>query len=378
MQLGRAHAAAVRHADRQRERHRPARPPAVAADVVDELVERRVAERVVLHLDDRAPAGHAQADGRAEDPRLGERRVDAAIDAEPLLQPRGRAEDAAELADVLAHHHAPTRRAPSRRGARRSPPRRGGAQPRRESSGARRDRAPATAAARRRRARRRAPDPRAARPPRRRSRRASSSSASALTASACVFGEDAEPSEIALEAPDALVLPLLLDALGVDVDRRIVRGRMRRGAVGDGLDERRAVAGARSLDGLARRLVDREHVASVDPDAGHPVADRLVGEASARPSAPRAASRSPTGCCCRRGSTGRLHDAREGRALVHGTLGGRAVAEVRDRDPVLALQPRAPRVADRVRDVRPDRNADRRDVVLLAGSTSPSDARATS
>ena len=173
VQLGRAHAAAVRHPDRERERHRPARPPAVAADVVDELVERRVAERVVLHLADRPPAGHAQADGGAEDPGLGERRVDAAIGAEALLQPCGRAEDAAELADVLAHDHAPTRRAPSRRGARRSRPRRGSARSRRRgSSGARRGRAPATAAGRRTRARRRATGPPAARPRRPRSRRA--------------------------------------------------------------------------------------------------------------------------------------------------------------------------------------------------------------
>ena len=41
----------------------------------------------------------------AEDPRLGERRVDAAVLAEALAQPRGRAEDAACAADVLAHDH---------------------------------------------------------------------------------------------------------------------------------------------------------------------------------------------------------------------------------------------------------------------------------
>ena len=43
----------------------------------------------------------------------------------------------------------------------------------------------------------------------------------------------------------------------------------------------------------------------------------------------------------------------------------RPVAEVRDRDPVLALQRRPPRVADGVRYVRRDRDADRRDAVLL-------------
>ena len=104
MQLGRAHAAAVGHPDRERERHLPAGAPAVAADVGDQLVEAGVRERVVLHLADRPEAGHAEPDRRAEDPRLGERRVDAAVGAEAVAQPRGRAEDAAGAADVLAHH----------------------------------------------------------------------------------------------------------------------------------------------------------------------------------------------------------------------------------------------------------------------------------
>ena len=103
MQLGRTHAAAVRHADDEREGHRPARAPAVAADVVDELVERRVAEGVVLHLADRPPARHAEPDRRSDDPGFRQRRVDAAVGAEALLEPCRRPEDAAEPPDVLAH-----------------------------------------------------------------------------------------------------------------------------------------------------------------------------------------------------------------------------------------------------------------------------------
>ena len=71
--------------------------------MVDELVERGVAEGVVLHLADRAPPGHAQADGGADDPRLRERSVDAAVGSEPLLEAGRRTEDATELSDVLAH-----------------------------------------------------------------------------------------------------------------------------------------------------------------------------------------------------------------------------------------------------------------------------------
>ena len=113
--------------------------------------------------------------------------------------------------------------------------------------------------------------------------------------------EQPAPAQVALVAADALALPLLLDPLRVDVARRIVGGRVRRGAVGDRLDERRPFAGARPRDRLARRLVDGEHVAAVDAHAGHAVADGLVRERLRARSAPRAASRSPTGCCCRRG-----------------------------------------------------------------------------
>ncbi len=104
MQLRRTHAAAVGHADREREGHRPARAPAVAADVVDELVEPGIAERVVLHLAHGPPAGHAQPDRRTDDPGFRERRVDTAVLAETVLEPSGRPEDATEPPDVLPHH----------------------------------------------------------------------------------------------------------------------------------------------------------------------------------------------------------------------------------------------------------------------------------
>src|SRR5205823_5168325 len=102
---GRANAAAVRHPDRDRELHLPARPPAIATDVRDQLVEARVAERVVLHLADGPPAGHAEAYGGAEDAGLGERRVEAAVGPEPVAEARRSAEDAAGATDVLAEHH---------------------------------------------------------------------------------------------------------------------------------------------------------------------------------------------------------------------------------------------------------------------------------
>ena len=55
--------------------------------------------------------------------------------------------------------------------------------------------------------------------------------------------EDAGTEEIPLVPAHALVLARFLDTLVVDVDRGVVGGRVRRGAVRDGLDERRPVAG---------------------------------------------------------------------------------------------------------------------------------------
>ena len=172
VQLGRADAAAVGHPDRDRERHRPARSPAVAADMIDQLVEARVRERVVLHLADGPVARHAEPHCRAEDARLRERGVDAAVGAEAVAQPRGRAEDAAGAADVLAEHehvlvalHLDVQRVVDRLDQQQLT--------HRGSSGARRDRARTRRAGRQARARTRGRCRRAARPRRRRSRPAS-------------------------------------------------------------------------------------------------------------------------------------------------------------------------------------------------------------
>ena len=225
VELGRADAAARRHADRERELHRAARAPAVAADVGDQLVEAGVAEGLVLHLADRAPARHGEADRRAEDPRLGERRVDAAVGAEAVAQPRRGAEDAAGATDVLAHDHDRVvalhlhvegvvdrlderllRHQPSRSAWRRVDVgvREDDLGVRRRQRLGRRDARASSARARR--------------------RAISSASSSVRTPSA---------AQVALVAAQALVPPLLLDALLVPVGARIVGGRVRSGPVGD-------------------------------------------------------------------------------------------------------------------------------------------------
>ncbi len=69
-----------------------------------ELVETGEDEPVELDLADRPEAADRQPDGGADDPGLGQWRVQHAVLAEVLLQAVGDPEDAAELADVLAHH----------------------------------------------------------------------------------------------------------------------------------------------------------------------------------------------------------------------------------------------------------------------------------
>ena len=103
--LGRADAAAEGHADRDGHAHVAARAVVQLRHLGDDLVEAGVDEAVELDLDDRAVPAVREPDGGADDPRLGQRRVDDALGAELGLQPVGDAEHAAEGADVLAHEH---------------------------------------------------------------------------------------------------------------------------------------------------------------------------------------------------------------------------------------------------------------------------------
>ena len=103
MVLDGADAAAVGDADG--DGHGDAALVAVAelGDLRDDLVEGGVDEAVELDLADGPVTAHCEPDRGADDARLGERRVDHPAVAEVVLQPFGDPEDAAELADVLAH-----------------------------------------------------------------------------------------------------------------------------------------------------------------------------------------------------------------------------------------------------------------------------------
>ncbi len=101
--LDRADAAAERDADHHRDPDLALRPVVHLGDLADDLVVRRVDEAVELDLADRPVAADREPDRGADDAGLGQRGVDDAVLAEVLLQAVGDPEDAAELADVLAH-----------------------------------------------------------------------------------------------------------------------------------------------------------------------------------------------------------------------------------------------------------------------------------
>src|SRR5918994_2342168 len=175
--------------------------------------------------------------------------------------------------------------------------------------------------------------------------------------------QDPLAAEVAGEAADALVRPLLLDPLQVDVGLRVVRRRVRRGAVADRFDEGRSAAAAGAGHRLAGGLEDGENVATVHPQPGDPVARRLVGErlraglvGERRRDRPLVVVAQKDERC--------PHDGGEVGALVECAFGGGAVTEERQRAGALAAQPLAPGKPRRVRHLRRDRDADRGDVVV--------------
>src|SRR3984957_19773924 len=105
MVLDRADSAAERDPDHDGEGDGPAGAVAHLGELADDLVERGEDEAVKLDLAHRPVAAQRQADRGADDARLGQRGIDHAMLAEVLLQSVRHPEDAAELADILAHDH---------------------------------------------------------------------------------------------------------------------------------------------------------------------------------------------------------------------------------------------------------------------------------
>ena len=123
---------------------------------------------------------------------------------------------------------------------------------------------------------------------------ASSSACSVLVLFLAPF---AERDQVVLQAFDRIAeRPVLVVVLRA-VTRRIVAGGMRRGAIGDELDERRAAAGARALRGPLRDRVHREEIVAVDADARQCRSPGRAPRTSAARRRPCPGTwRSPTGC----------------------------------------------------------------------------------
>ena len=100
-------ATARRHTHDERDAHLPARHVTQRRRVVHHLVEREQAEVDRHHLDDGSHAAERGADPRADEARLGERRVPDALGAELVEQAEADGEGPAVAADVLAHQEDP-------------------------------------------------------------------------------------------------------------------------------------------------------------------------------------------------------------------------------------------------------------------------------
>ena len=100
-------AAPDRGPNHQRRRVLPARSVAHLGQLVHDLIVGRIDEVGELDLGDRPHAIERHTDGASDDPRLGQRRVDATLGAELLEEAGGGAKHAAEATDVFPEHDHP-------------------------------------------------------------------------------------------------------------------------------------------------------------------------------------------------------------------------------------------------------------------------------
>src|SRR5690606_15283357 len=97
-------AAARGHADDDRAGELAGRAVADACRLRHDLVEGRIHVIGELNLDAGLQPVGGHADGRSDDAKFGDRRVETTRAAVFLLQARRTAEDTAEIADILAEH----------------------------------------------------------------------------------------------------------------------------------------------------------------------------------------------------------------------------------------------------------------------------------
>ncbi len=105
VQLGGAHTAAVGRAHGDRAVEAPAAAVAQPRELAHQLVVRLHREAAELDLGQGHQAGDREPDRRADDHRLGDRHVEHAVRAEPVERAVGGAEHATVRADVLTQEH---------------------------------------------------------------------------------------------------------------------------------------------------------------------------------------------------------------------------------------------------------------------------------
>ncbi len=156
-----------------------------------------------------------------------------------------------------------------------------------------------------------------------------------------------------------------LGLVGRAVSGRIVGSRMALGAIGEELDQGRALVGARAVGRPAHGGVDRERVIAVDAKSGDAVADGALREGRALGAGDPGEARDRPLVVHRREDDRHVVDRGEGQRGMEVAFRRRAVADPAHRDPAVALDRRRHRPADRLRELRAEIAGDREEAVVL-------------
>jgi len=182
-----------------------------------------------------------------------------------------------------------------------------------------------------------------------------------------VFRPFAARDQVLLEARDRIAEREVLPVVGGPVLGRVVRGRMRTGAVGHPLDQRRAEVVARAVGGPARGRMDSQKVVAVDAQRGDAGADAARGEGRALAAGDRLEGRDRPLVVDDVDDHRGAIDVGEGQRGVEVGLGRRAVADPAGRDLRVALDRRRHAPADRLRHLRREVAGNAEEAVLAVG-----------
>ena len=159
----------------------------------------------------------------------------------------------------------------------------------------------------------------------------------------------------------------MLSLVAGAVAARIVAGRMRRHAIGEMLDQRRAVIGAGPLRRPAGHRVDGEEIVAVDADAGEAEADRARGEGRLLAAGDALARRDRPLVVDEVEDDRRVIDRGEGQGVMEVAFGRGALADPGGGDPAVALVGGRHRPADRLRKLRAEIAGERKEAGLARG-----------